>query len=385
MTEAPEIHVKTVDDIGMDAITAFAKLRSYTPGRGTFLLEALAPDASAARYSVVGYRVNRSESMPPGVDAVAVQHDEMAAGSRPESLAEAIALGCMGYVNYGVATLRQGIRLCDDESTAGQFLVGATVMVFDHESGQVTVAGKKKGNLVERCIWEAKNGPAIEELEDVDEGAQAQDVSTVIRDEKFAAKAIRAKAFLGDELPRLILAQTYYAPVGESDPFDVYRAWRKLASSTSTGTGSFGYYIDMGETPMSPPLHVMGLSDELLFSRRRDHDDHGDPASVLADALPHRKTTGDPPDVAAKLIRRVEDSSRHLWGGAVGYFCPGGESQLVLADRVITAQSGNYWHTTGAELTEEGDAMEAPNLARQAANQGLEAIAIAQAQPTKKS
>ncbi|MFP6684750.1 MAG: chorismate-binding protein, partial [Polyangiaceae bacterium] len=197
------------------------------------------------------------------------------------------------------------------------------------------------------------------------------------------AKAMRAKAFVGDELRRLVLAQTYYAPVGESDPFDVYRAWRKLASNT--GTSSFGYYIDMGETPMSPPLHVMGLSDELLFSRRRDDDDEGDPALVLADALPHRKTTGDPPDVAAKLIRRVEDSSRHLWGGAVGYFCPGGESQIVLADRTITAQSGNYWHTTGAELTEEGDAMEAPELARHAASQGLAAIAIAQAQPKKTS
>ncbi len=381
MTEAPEIQIKTVDDIGMDAITAFAKLRSYTPGRGTYLFEALAPDANAARYSIVGYRVNRSESMPPGVDAVAVQCDEMAARPRPESLAEALALGCMGYVNYGVATLRQGIRLCDDESTAGQFLVGATVMVFDHENGRVTVAGRKKGNLVERCIWEAQNGPAIAQLEGVDDSAQPQDVSSVMRDEKFAAKAIRAKAFVGDELPRLVLAQTYYAPVGESDPFNVYRAWRKLASNT--GTSSFGYYIDMGETPMSPPLHVMGLSDELLFSRRRDDD--GDPGLVLADALPHRKTTGDPPDVAAKLIRRVEDSSRHLWGGAVGYFCPGGESQLVLADRTITAQSGNYWHTTGAELTEEGDAMEAPELARHAASQGLAAIAIAQAQPTKTS
>jgi anthranilate/para-aminobenzoate synthase component I len=378
VSETHEIQVETIDDLGMDAITAFAKLRSYTPGRGAYLLESLSPDGDAGRYSMVGYRVLQADVIPPGVDPVSLQQEAMASQPQPESFAAALALGCVGYVSDGVAKHRCGVRMSDDEPAAGQFLVGATVMLFDHLEGTVTVAGKKKGNLVPRCIWEAQHGPDMEPLATPASDAEPKGLATAMSDDRFAAKAVRAKPFLGDELTRLTLAHTYYAPLAGSDPFDVYRAWRALAAADKRG--AFGYYIDMGESPVTPPMHVMGIADEVLFLKRRDQAEAaGDAVAAVTQALPHAGTTGEPPLVAAKLIRRVEDASRHLWGGAVGYFCPGGEAQLLFADRVITAQSGSYWHTTGADLCEDTDPLEAPALARRAASSGLGAIACAQA------
>ena len=159
MSELPEIQIKTVNDLGLDAATAFAKLRTFTPGRGAFLIEALRPDGDDHRYSIVGYRALRAELMPPGVEPVATQTKDMASLARPEQLAAAIASGSVGFASYGAATLKRGLRVYDDEQCAGYFLLGCTVMVFDHKENTVTVAGRRKGNLVERCIYEATHAP----------------------------------------------------------------------------------------------------------------------------------------------------------------------------------------------------------------------------------
>ncbi|RLB62209.1 MAG: hypothetical protein DRI90_09575 [Deltaproteobacteria bacterium] len=370
MTDPAEITVKTIDHPGVDAFTAYAKLRTYTPGRGSFLLESRAPETPEGRYSVVGYRVRRMELMPPGVDAIAGAAGDLEKATPPETFAEAMATGMVGYLSSGSASLRLGLGLCDDEGPTAHFVLGATVVVFDHQSDEVIVAGPTKGNLVERCIWELSNGPEIAPLAAPDEDAEPEDLHAILTDEKLAAKAARAKPYVEDEVDSLILAQTLVVPCGDASAFDAYRALRSLSQA------AHGYFVDFGQAPGAPEAQVAGLSDTPLHIRRRG--DGPTMAEALGEALPHQSTTGTPRAMANKLIRRLEDNSRQLWGGAVGYLCPGGDAGFVLADERITAMAGSFWCTVGAPIEANTDGASIPSTARQAARRRLAAIRAAQ-------
>jgi anthranilate/para-aminobenzoate synthase component I len=370
MSEPAEIAVKTIDHPGVDPLEAYAKLRSYTPGRGSFLLESRAPETPAGRYSVVGYRVRQMELMPPGIDAITGAGMDLEAAAAPETFAQAMAAGMVGYLSAGSATLGLGVGLCDDEGPGAHFVLGATVMVFDHQRDEVVVAGPSKGNLVERCIWEVSNGPEIAPLATPEGDAEPTDLRALLADETLAAKAVRAKPYLDDEIDSLVLAQTLVVPCGKTSAFDVYRA---LGASSQAAQG---YFVDFGQAPGAPEAQIAGFGDTTLHLRRRG--DRCSMAEALGEALPHPNTTGQPPAEAHKLIRRLEDNSRQLWGGAVGYLCPGGEAAFVLADEVISAMGGNYWCTVGATLTADTDGMSIPAAARQAARRSLAAIRAAQ-------
>ncbi len=370
MTDLPEISVKTIEPPGFDAATAYAKLRTYTPGRGSFLLESFAPDTPAGRYSVVGYRMRRMELMPPGADAIGHAAGDLEDAPAPASFAAAMAHAMVGYVTASSAFLRLGIGLCSDDGPAAHFLVGTTVMVFDHQRDEVVVAGPTKGNVMERCIWEVTHGPEIEPFPTPAEGGEPEDLRADPADEQLAAKAARAKPFVEDELDSLVLAQTFGTPQGEASPFDAYRALRGLSSAPH------GFFIDFGAAPGAPETQIAGVSHEPLHLRRRDGG--STMAAALDEALPHPSTTGTPPAQAAKLIRRLEDNSRQAWGGAVGYLCPGGEAAFMLADQLIMATGGHFWCTSGATLKADTHALTLPAALRDNARVALAAIRAAQ-------
>ncbi|MBW2459932.1 MAG: chorismate-binding protein, partial [Deltaproteobacteria bacterium] len=148
------------------------------------------------------------------------------------------------------------------------------------------------------------------------------------------------------------------------------RALRRLSSAPH------GVFIDFGAVPGAPDAQIAGVSHEPLHVRRRD----GGPtmAAALDQALPHPSTTGTPPALAAKLIRRLEDTSRQIWGGAVGYLCPGGEAAFMLADELIMAAADHFWCTAGAALEAETDALALPAAVRRSARLPLAAIRAAQ-------
>jgi len=78
------------------------------------------------------------------------------------------------------------------------------------------------------------------------------------------------------------------------------------------------------------------------------------------------------------MIRRLEDSSRQLFGGAVGFACPSGVCAFALADHFVAVQAGGMWCTAGARLGPDSDPTALPAAARATAAPLLAAIAEAQ-------
>jgi anthranilate synthase component 1 len=366
--EPPEIDVKTIDDPGIDPVTAFAKLRGHAPDHGCFLLESRKPDSEGGRYSIVGYRPLRGEGIPPGHDAVLVQSQSYDSAELPNSFAEALALGAVGNFEANNGLLSQKVQLFDDEGQSGQFIVGCAVVVFDHHEKTFTVAGRKKGNLAERIAWELTNAPDVEPLGVADPKGKADGCRTVLDENRMKLRAERAKAFVGDELDSVVLTQMFFAPSGVTDPYDVYRAWCQLSDSR------FGYIVETGPTPMSAAITNFGMSDELLYVRRRGEDKK---LTDIYEKLPFPSLVGAPLKDALKLRRRIEDSSHHAWGGAVGYVCPGGEAGFVLADRIMTKHSSSFWYHTGVALGPDDDPSELFERANEIAQPALAAIKAA--------
>jgi anthranilate/para-aminobenzoate synthase component I len=193
---------------------------------------------------------------------------------------------------------------------------------------------------------------------------------TLLDDSRIKARGKRAKAFLGDEVERIVLAQMFFAPTGASDPFDAYRAYYALTQA------AHGYYIDFGESPAAPHMCMYGVSDTVLSQRRG-----GEPGSYADDIygkLPDPTMCGEPPLVAMKLIRRLEENAHHAWGGAAGYSCPGGRSAFVSCDRVVSVQDGTYFHFGGVTMTEQDDPDALVDRCREGVKPALAAMKYAQ-------
>ncbi len=369
-----EIDVRVIDDPGIDPQTAFAKLRSYTPNRGCFLLESRG-EGDEARYSMVGYRVRRGEMMPPGVDAIRYQADEHRKLPRPDSFAAAICRGAVGYFAANNFWLAKRVQLFEDEGSSGQLAVDCAAIIWDHVAHTVTAAGRKQGNQAERIAWELTHeahitlDPATPNPTAVADGLRA-----LCDESRYAARGKRAKAFLGDEVEHIVLAQMFHAPAGASDPFDAYRAHFALSQARH------GYYIDFGESPAAPHVRIYGVADEMLSLRRRDAASaEGSFADDLYARLPDPERTGSPTLEAMKLIRRLEENSHYAWGGAAGYSCPGGEAAFVACDQVVTIQDGTYFYHAGVRMTADDDPAALHGRAREIAGPALAAIKYAQA------
>lgn len=353
MPEPIEIDVQVVDDPGCDPRTVYDLLRSYTPGRASFLFETLDPEHPDARYSVVGYRVRQGGLMPPGVDAFDVL-DKDVVGDRPETFAEAMARGTVGYLSASSALIKRGVRLFEDEGPSGHLVSTAAVLVYDHREGTHVVAAPKRGDQAERLVFELetalKKGTHREPPE-VAPDATPEALTRWFDAAKLEKRHARAKPFFGDEVDALVLYQMYVARQNETDPFAAYQAL------VQTRPGPFGYFIDFGQSPMAPEVQLFGVGREVIHQHRRQDATPipGALAEALHDALPHPSTVGRPVDKAAKLLRKVEQNARLIWGGAVGYACPGGEASFVLADDVVFAQDGNFWVGRGVEIDADTD------------------------------
>jgi anthranilate/para-aminobenzoate synthase component I len=376
MSEELTIDVKTVENPGIDPATAYAKLRSYTPGRGSFLFASHDHGSEDGRYSVVGYRVRQIQMYPPGVNAVEVQSKLCEERDAPESFAQALVEGRFGYLAACCVNAHHKLGNYEDEAASGHVNLGATVIVFDHIDNTMTVAGPAKGTLVERCLWELDNGPDIADLPAPDPTGVPLALTTLIPESALMAKAARGKPFLGDELDSLVIAQTFMSASGKSDPFDAYRALCAMSDAP------LSYYLDFGELPGAPNTKLAGTGSEMFHRRRRGDE----PKSVLdswLQAFPHASHVGAPPLLATKLLLRVEDNSRGLWGGAVGYMCPGGESAFMRADQLITVQGGMYYVTAGGELGPDTDPASVHPQAREASAPCLAAVRAAQSAAAK--
>jgi anthranilate/para-aminobenzoate synthase component I len=375
MTDTHETVTIDLDESELEPVAVYAKLRSYTPGRPSFLLESRDRAAATGRYSIVGYRVCSGEMMPPGVDAIAAQIDSYARLGASASFAEALARSAVGYFSYANTHSIHGIRGWEDETISGHFLTGATVVVFDHLERRISVAGRKKGRVAERCVWELRHGPEPAPFGSPASGTVPLGLRARLDEEQLAARIARAKRFLGGPVQELAVAQTLHAPTSRADAFDVYRALRAASAAPA------GYFIDFGGSPMMPPMQLLGLGAEPHVVRRM-----GGEVDQAADALggdlrnsfPHRAVVGSSPVDAARMIRRLEDTSRELVGAIVGYVGPAAQSCFALAHRVIVARADHFELGYTVPLGTDTDPAAAARSAHELVGPELAAIRMAQ-------
>jgi anthranilate synthase component 1 len=375
MADTDDLVTLSLSETDLDPATVYAKLRSYTPGRPSFLLESRQHGSSAGRYSIAGYRVRSGEMMPPGVDAIAAQLESYGRLEAPASFAEAVARSAVGYFGYGSSHAIHQIRHWEDEGVSGYFLTGATVVVFDHHERTVTVAGRKAGRVAERCAWELRHGPEPAPLASSTGASPAEELRPTLAEEQLGARLARAKRFLGDPVHELALAQGFRCSMAGADPFDVYRALR--ASSSAPGL----YFVDFGASPMTAPLHLLGVTGEPQVARRASNDGAVGVAALgseLRACFPHRAVAGTTPLDAARVIRRLEDTSREFLGSMVGYLGPGAQACFALAERVIAARADSFELACAVPLRADTDPVAAAREAPEAVRLELAAIRVAQ-------
>jgi len=356
-----------------DPATAYAKLRTYTPGRPSFLLESLAPDQPAGRYSIVGYRVQGGETLPPGVDAATAQVGAVATLEAQPSLAQGLAQSAVGYLAYGNTHAIHGLRRWEGETASGCFMRGAVVVLFDHHAEQVTIAAPRAGKLAERCAWELRNAPDVAPEPAVDAAAAPPRYTAEPDADGLAGRAVRARRFLADPADRLVLAQVLSVPGGDADPWDAYRALRTLLKKPH------GFFLDLGQTPLAGQKWMFGASSTVVAAQHRDD---AEPLSCdrlaegLRAAFPHTSLTGSEPVEAAQIIRRLEQWPREELGALVGYLCPGGEACFALAESVVVAEGGAFQLPVPVATVDDLAALAAE--AQRAAGPALAAIVAAQ-------
>jgi anthranilate synthase component 1 len=120
--------------------------------------------------------------------------------------------------------------------------------------------------------------------------------------------------------------------------------------------------------------HVMHIVSEVT-GRVREDLRAGD---VVRAAFPAGTLTGAPKVRATQIIRELERGPREIYGGAIGYFLPGGAFDLAIAIRTVVCRDGWFEVTAGAGIVEgsvpELEGEETRNKARAA----LAAIRAAQ-------
>lgn len=365
-----ELIVQAVDYPSVDPEVAYAKLRSFTPGRPSFLWRC--HDPSKGRYSIVGYRVRQGDISPPGIDAIQAQFDAWEGQPDAESFALGAASVAMGYYSGGNALTKSGAGISAEEGLAGQLNIGATVLVYDHQEQTAAVAGPSRGQApVKRLIWELDNGPDIADLGEIDATARPAFKPTH-EDAKLVAKLERARAFMEDELEELVVARTLAVGCGHSDPYDAYRALVRLAPA------AFSYYFDFGDNPMAADAQLFGVADDLIFHNRRDAEARPE-LLALHDVLRVPKMVGKPDALreAGRLLQRIGEPARNFWGGAAGWIVPGGEANYVLVDQAVWVMARTYYLTQPARITEDIDGKQAIATADAGTDVGLAAIAYA--------
>jgi anthranilate synthase component 1 len=98
---------------------------------------------------------------------------------------------------------------------------------------------------------------------------------------------------------------------------------------------------------------------------------------VLKSAFPAGTLTGAPKVRAMQIIRELEVEARNQYGGAIGYFLPGGDFDVAIAIRTAVAWGGQYTVMAGAGIVADSDPAAEAEETRSKAAAALAAIRAA--------
>lgn len=333
-----DIVTRTVPRGDLTPERVYGTLRAQTPGRSSFLLESGVPGDPKGRHSIVGYRTLRESMYPGGGDALRLLADDLASLEAPsaDELAARFTQGLVGYVAYDLAHVLHDVDPWPSQSVLSRMMGGANVGVFDHEKDTITIAALNV-NAVNRYEWEMKNGPKLDELPAPDASARPEHADPAIADEAFLAQLARAEERLATgDLERLVLSRRFVSPQRNADPFDVYRALRALAPAP------YQFFLEFAEMPMAPGFVVLGSSHHGLARHDGAGEVTGDPLAGMRAAFPGSPAVGAPIAAATRAVREIEEETRDVHGGAVGYLLPGGAFDFALVAPAVVLRNAQF-------------------------------------------
>ncbi|MFT3774156.1 MAG: chorismate-binding protein [Minicystis sp.] len=120
--------------------------------------------------------------------------------------------------------------------------------------------------------------------------------------------------------------------------------------------------------------HVMHIVSEVTGRPRADVT----PGDVLRSAFPAGTLSGAPKVRAMEIIREMEEDTRGIYGGAVGYVMPDGSLDFAIAIRTVIAKDAQFQVTAGAGIVEGSVPAEEAQETRNKAQAALAAIRAAQ-------
>jgi anthranilate synthase component 1 len=257
------VYKRTLVVDGITPVSAYASLRKRAYG-GSFLLESVIPGERWGRFSILGYRPRRQVLIyaKPGQDPFEELARQIPTGKvSPEDVAERFATAFVGVVDYDVvhtATKVEQWPSTGSKSPIARLVGGATIIVFDNLTHTATLIAEDPAELDE-AERDLGHIDPLRPMAPPDPSALPNDVDVSMSDEEFEQGVERIKEYIraGDAF-QVVYARTFSTPVGQADPFDVYRALCVLSPAP------YMYLLELPEQDNAPAIAIAGASPETL-------------------------------------------------------------------------------------------------------------------------
>lgn len=331
---------------------------------------------------------------PGGGSLLGLLADDLKSDEVADSFAARMSQGLYGFITYDYVHALHKVEPWANEGEHARMMREATVVVFDHAEQTLTIAGPGPA-AVNRCEWEMTHGPSMPGLPIPSRDHLPEGLDIPQSDAAFAEKVRKALRFLAaSEQERLILARTFRAPERGADTLDAYRALKLLSPSR------WHFFFEFGASPMAEGFCIAGASSDIV-ARVKDgqvtFDADGEMREQDLQIALNESGLGDKPGIAllrsifpvkrivgsrvpriTEIIRRIETSPRRIWGGAVGFACPGGDYEFMLARTAIVLRAGYFEVLGAADIVQNTDAESTAQATMEDARAALVAIRLAQ-------
>jgi len=283
-------------------VSVYLKLAGQRP---CFLLESITGGEQIARYSFIGVNPSQAfvlrgrtlerhtasgvtvEHLPADRDPLDALRAELACSTpAPTPGLPRFAGGLVGYLGYEmIRFFEPGLSLAPHADLPDAvFLLADTVIAFDHAFGRLLLIanarlnGDAAGAEVSATAERAARADAQARLDDLERRLarplpprSAAEIKTAARPAQpgqaeltsnmaptqFAEAVLQAKEYIAaGDIFQVVLSQRFSRET-PADPFDIYRALRRLNPSP------YMFFFDFADLVAGPPLRLIGASPEM--------------------------------------------------------------------------------------------------------------------------
>lgn len=258
------VYKKTLVVDGITPVFAYATLRTRSDS-GSFLLESVIPGERWGRYSVLGYHPKTHVVLHSraGVNPFSeLRRLVPSDGSVATDVAERLAEAHFGVVSYDVVHTATKVdswpQIESGHLPIARIVGGSTVIVFDNLTHTATIAALDPAD-VQRAEADLNTLAPLLPMSVPDSNQLPTDIEVDVPDAEFEAGVERIKEYIraGDAF-QVVYARTFSLPVGNADPFDVYRSLCVLSPAP------YMYLLEFPETADAPRVAIAGASPETL-------------------------------------------------------------------------------------------------------------------------